>query len=544
MATIQERSQYKPDGRMRWSLAPLLLLVPLAVAIAGAYTLNVLFMHGWYFVLLVPLAIGGLVTFSLWVMVAWTHCRKPWLACFLGLLMGSVCYLGYYHVGMIQMMPPGLAHRVDRLPDYILFRMTTDVQADPGRPNDKPLESDRFMNWFTFIYEFAFMAGMAAEAARRRALAAYDSKNNCWMEKETIAFQVGVRDELARALESESVEQFCQTHRPVAINPQNSLCTVLLEYTRADNVSPLESPIYLSATESSIGSWFASFFRRSRMLEQTEITREEALDFQPLFAGFDKLLRERHEELRELPTEVAGTQSDLVRTATSHANIQPITEQDQCGIFSGWNLLATNMIGGGMLVGFAGGPALCYAAYHFYETIGIVGAIVVAAIGIVMFLASIYVATCCPTAFELAYSKSRMARCIESRAGAIVKPNDPQAFFVGLTERSRWQKVHLETMTDAGFVKIDPSSQTLRLECDSERMEIHGTSIMQCETESLQHPIDKDTEHWMVRLLVQTPTGQREILMEDGIPNWGRNTNRSRFERAETIANQIRALSS
>jgi hypothetical protein len=82
-----------------------------------------------------------------------------------------------------------------------------------------------------------------------------------------------------------------------------------------------------------------------------------------------------------------------------------------------------------------------YVAYHFYETIGIAGAVVIAAIGTVMFLASIYVATWCPIAFELAYTKSRMARCIESRAGAIVKPDDPQAVFVGLTERARWKKV-------------------------------------------------------------------------------------------------------
>lgn len=539
MSDIQLRKQYRPDGRMRWSRLPVLVLFPLLVAVAGAILLNVLFVVGWYFVLIVPMAVGALVASSVYLGVHWSHCRKPWLAMMIGLAMGLVTYLGYFHVGMVTTfgMP---AHRVDLLPWYVKFRMATDVQQDAGRPNQGPAKPDLFMNWFTFLYELAIIAGMSAEVARRHAMRGYDPKHQCWLKKELIVFPLGTLDALTKALETNQTAEFCQTHRVTGDNPQAS-CQTTLEYTCSDEVSPLECPIYLTATEHPVRSELGAIFRRSKMLIQREITREEALDFQSQFTVFDQTLRERHRELRDLPISVSGTDPDA-QTATTVAVIQPINEQDRTNVFSGWNLLIENVIGGLMLVGFFGGMGVIYAGVHFNPAIGLAGSVAIGAIGALMIGVSAYVALVCPTAPETVYSRWLMRRCLQQRAGVWVRPDDPDAIFVCLSQRDRWSKVKLETMTDAGYALIDRSAQTLRLECDAERMKIDRSSVIDCQAELFKHPIDQQTEHWMIRLVIQVSEGQREILITDATPRWTRYSNAMRQMRANELAGQIRSM--
>ena len=284
---------------MRWSRLPGLMLFPLLTALLSASTLNWLFERGWYFVVMVPMAVGGLLAYVTWLTVAWSHCRIPWLATAIGLIVGLVAYLGYFQVSMASTLGIGV-HRVDLLPRYIAVRMATDVQEDQANPNRDPGDPDPFMNWFSFVCELLFVAGVPAHVAGRRAMQAYDVMHDVWLKKESVLYPSGALASLTMALENGQTERFCEVQRPVNGNPQ-SCCQVTLEYTCSDEVSPLERPVYLTATENPFRSELGALFRRSQMFIQREITRDEVLEFQSQFKGLDQTLRDHHEELRDLP---------------------------------------------------------------------------------------------------------------------------------------------------------------------------------------------------------------------------------------------------
>ncbi len=556
-AELSSRNQYTPDGRMKWSRVWALLIVPLSTAMLVGFLMSWLYLRGWYFVVLVPLIATAVLTAGVIAGVRASHCRKPYLALAIGLLAGTTSYLSYYYFGMAGTLPPGQPARIEMLPDYIQFRLANDVQNDAARPNQKAKEPDKFINWFTFLYEGLIMIGVAGEIARRYASRAYDPVRAQWMKLETIPQPIGTLAQLEAALANDTIADFCDTHPAYTVPNNVAACRLTLEYTNDDGVSPLDRPIYLSATETPIKTWFASWFSRSNLLQQKEIRSLEALELQPLFPALTTILKAKHSELRSEPSTVAGqalsdvafahappvstSAASVATTTTSLATITPIAEDDRLKVTSLKHVLLINVIGGAPLIGIVAGIGLGFAAFKLSEMNLVPLAIIAGVIAAVLILASIYISQACPLTLETLYTVSTLRKGMLRRSGKCVEPNDPEAFPVFLTVRENWLKIKLETSSDAGFAKIDSRNRRLLMECDNERFQIPFDSVVGCSCVPFSMSIDPNTQFWKLSLIVQTAEGQREILFSRANPTWTRKNNRMRQLEAEQLQDELAA---
>ena len=321
---------------------------------------------------------------------------------------------------------------------------------------------------------------------------------------------------------------------------QPRLCRLTLEYTYQKEVSALDRPIYVTAVENPIRTWFRSLHARRSLFIQKRLTGLETLELQPFFSALASLLRKQHEELRSEPVAIAGSQNlKLQWTATANATITPVPAQNRANIVIGKHLLMSNLVALTPVGLFALGGGLIYLAYLVHGTLGIPLAVTVGIVGALPILAGIYIGLCCAHNPERIYAQAVLRKNFAKRADRVVEPGAIDVFHVALTVRENWQKVKLETATDAGFAIIDEERRELRMECDSERFLIPAASILVCKSEFLTLAIDPQSEFWMTRLLVQLPEGTREILLSNTTPSWNRQTNLVRKESALCITGQI-----
>lgn len=538
--SLAERSQYTPDGQMAWSRLPLLAL-PIVTALLTGLLLAWLFHAGWYLLFLTALLAAGIVCCSTWLTVHLLRCRIPKLAAFIGLLAGSVAYLSYFYFDMVAQFGPNAIARVDMVPEYIHLRMQNDVQEDVGGglPNRKARKPNVMMNWFTFGYEALMIVGCAVEVARRAAWRAWDPKLNCWMKREDVRINAGGQVALTDALQNERLDDFLRRFRPVAMAGQTTVCSLTLEYTDHGTTSPLERPVYLSAVETSIRTAFRSLFSRKGLFLQVQLTAQEALRLQPLFPKFSASVCDRHEELAAVSHAPGYSTADAEAWSAATASISEIPESEQVRIFAGRHLLLQNLCGFMPLAILAAGALLGFLATLVPS---LIGSILIGIPAAAMIIVGILIAICCPHAAETTYASSVLRRKLMERSGCAVDWKSPDLFHVALTERENWQRLKLETASDAGFAEFD-GSEKLGMECDAERFEIPFASIVSVSTENFMMPIDQRTEFWYTTLVVKIPNGTREIILCDATPVWGFWTNKRRRMRAEEISQRITELS-
>ncbi len=174
------RKFYSCSGSVNWTR--FLPLAALALGVSGllAGFMYLLFRWGHYYLVIVPLilglAVGGLVILA----VRQGHCRSRLIAGLTGLVCGFVLYIGYFYVGMVNDPLFRLFGDARSLPQYVRYRMETDVFQDSHAPSkDKEKERSRRgrnqagFHWATFAFEFLGVLGIAAAGGIRWARKPY-----------------------------------------------------------------------------------------------------------------------------------------------------------------------------------------------------------------------------------------------------------------------------------------------------------------------------------------------------------------------------------
>lgn len=203
-----------------------------------------------------------------------------------------------------------------------------------------------------------------------------------------------------------------------------------------------------------------------------------------------------------------------------------------------------NLIGGSTLVLFFGGLGLIALGAWRADADGIsplaIAAIVVGGIGVVL---GGIVGLWYSLLPECLYTRRKLRGAIRRRPDPLVEADDPAAISVGITPRENWAKVKLEVAADVGLLKLDPGRGEVQIEGDSERFRIPAGSLLVCEPERFFHPLDKNTEHWLVRLVVRLKEGRtREVLFGVDHTDFVPRTNSVRRAKATELCGRIRAL--
>src|SRR5579864_5210322 len=244
---------YLCSGKVRWGrFFPRAMLV-LATAVAMGVFLQQMNRWGFYFVILMPflavLPVAGLVIVS----VGSGHCRSPFAGGLLGMGAAILMYLTYYHCGFVELAGVGNIRRVDVLPNYIWFRLHTDVIQDAqgpprNQPGNRPQRADFVMNLLAFLIELGMICAFVGGLGCKLSSGPYDERNESWLVEETMTFTQGTGQLLANAVQSGDLENFAAS-RPARVSAGPPCTKVTVYYGSTVSGRQAPAPVYLTVDE-------------------------------------------------------------------------------------------------------------------------------------------------------------------------------------------------------------------------------------------------------------------------------------------------------
>jgi hypothetical protein len=544
MPTVQERARYQSDFGVSWLRLPILVAASLLTAIVVAWCLQFALVHGWYLIILLPAAGGALLAGVLYALTGWAHCRNFWLASVVAVLAGFLAYLGYYHFGLIEELPPGNAWRVDLLPQYILFRMQTDVAEDVGKPKVNPQAKKplAFLNYMTFAWELLTIVGLAAAFSWKRARHAYCTELGQWMRQETALLVPHSSTNFLAALDKDTLPQFV-AQTSAGNDPQTS-SRLILEYAVPKTGSPLEFPLYASFEDLPVAPpWYRPRLLRRTFVRQVELELAEVLALRPLFPKLTRLLESQHTELRDLPADVPTAPTPPL-PVSDVAEITPVPEPYRRRVRGKGYALRTNLLGLTPVISIFAGMGLVVAGVWLLREGSFPLGCAAIALGAAGIFWGIYLGLFCLAVPENRWIERRLRQEIGQRAEKLVDPQDPESIYVSLIPRESFAKIQWTMSSDLLLLKVDKNRRRLLMEGDSDRYCIPAGAISVCEPQCFFHPLDQQRRNqlWMVRLMIRVKQGWQELLLSVGNTRWSPMTNARRRHIAEDTCQRITEL--
>lgn len=558
---LASRERYRPDGKMKWERLPLLLGGSLLAAIGLAWLLDFFYEIGWYYLpytpLVAALVLSGVLNFLIWC----SHCRMPIFAAILGVVMSLVAFLGVYHFGLINELPPGNAHRIDLLPKYIELRMQFDQQVDIDKPdkeaanpagNQLPIPPrnprDERHNWFLFFWGLTFYVGFSLFFAWARARRAYCSELEQWMIREKIPLQKGVSITARPLFERQDIAGFIKVVNSSRAAEPNRVSFCAVEYAPTTGESPLAFPVYPTLEDP---RWGLAMLRvlTGMMSRFRQIMLEpiETLALQPVFPQLAEALADAHHELRNAPNEdpeiIKSTELPFSQHPNSIATIVPVPEPYRGKVFTRGHsfvggflvFLPLILVIAGLFLGGWGISMFDQGGNSIVAISMIAVALVLAIGGVLVFHRGAYL-------FECWYWSRLFLPAVRLRPDPLVLPDDPDAIFVGITLRERWKRTQIETDSDLGLMKLAPRNSLILLEADFNRYSIPVGALLGATPECFRNPNDNNSEFWYVRLMVRTDDGNEEILVCHRHAEFRPRTNDIRRFLSVDLCRRIRAL--
>jgi hypothetical protein len=240
-----DRDVYRPSGRVRWLtfIQGTVMGAIGALFVAGAMMLA--WRVGFYLIILVPivggLAIGGLA----YGVVGQSHCRSRVLAAMLGIFLGAMGYLGYFHLAFLSQFGWHNWSRLDVLPHYIAFRMQNDQVGEVGKDAK---QANSVENWLLGGAEFLLMCGFGAGFAVTRAQKPYAEGGRTWMKSRSAECPLGLSIPIVTALRERNTAAIEQAVVPAQSNTEG-YCGLAFWMCPLDRDPQRDEPMFLSVSE-------------------------------------------------------------------------------------------------------------------------------------------------------------------------------------------------------------------------------------------------------------------------------------------------------
>ncbi|MBI1347746.1 hypothetical protein GC163_15835 [bacterium] len=240
-----DRAVYSTSGRVRFFSFLWGVFMGSIAALAVSAAMMGLQYIGFYLLILVPLAAGFAVGGLAMLIVRQSHCRNWLLAGIIGFGMGTLTYLGHYHLDMLSNAGWEHWHRVDILPDYMMMRWEVDTIGDVGKAHGPP---NYYMNMIMSAVEWLMMACIAAGMAATAGNKPYAESARCWMVSKSVKFQAGSALAAAQALVTRSHPELIaalvplETEEPGYAQAEFWICP-------PHRNSEGDEPVYLTLTE-------------------------------------------------------------------------------------------------------------------------------------------------------------------------------------------------------------------------------------------------------------------------------------------------------
>ena len=499
--SLAGRTSYAASGSVDWTrFSPLLLLALLASAL-GAGLLYLLLTWGFYFIIIVPVIFGLGVAALMNLTVAKGHCRSRFVGGLAGLVCGVVLYLGYYYVGMLAMIGTENAARIDFLPEYISFRLNSDVSRDshsPARDENQPApRAGRFfLNVFAFGAEFIGIMVLTAGGGFRRARKPYCEGCKRWMERELTQFDPEKASVLIDAIKNGSAPSLAGLCAAPAF-PSVPNTTLAVEFCPSVKEGGLRScPVFASVksiTANAKGATLDAFeSSQGKVLARAiQFNEDEVLALLPRFPIFESTsgmtAASALQQLR-VPPPPAVTAPAMVASIMpvdpEHAG-RVLTRKAKLMITAFSLLMLVMMFSGVGLMAWGGTTAFPdkkdggedvspSRKILGFALLGVGGMLCMGGLGFLMFDASF---------LGNRYLKKLLKHELSSRPLPLVEPEDASALFVEIVPKANWGKLQLDNASDIGLLRVDAQRREILFEGDRERYRIPAAALISCNLE-------------------------------------------------------------
>jgi hypothetical protein len=566
----ESRAVYRPSGRVAWlKFLPGLAMAGLA-AVAMAWCLFWAYRMGFYWIFIAPL-IASFAAGGVWYLVLrWSHCRNRAVATLASVVLGSLLYFGYYHIGLMSLIGVQNAHRIDILPRYVQLRMKIDVARDARLPDDKPRRRrgpdavQRAFNWVFFGAELVCVMGVFVAIGRNCSSKAYCEPCGKWMKSETLKLAPGAGasawDSLRRGDYAAAQQHLTRTSGPQALGGLLKIehCPSCPAEDRSNAVYLTVQDVPAPGTPEPIAAKVGALFKPRysahlrTLVDRVGLGPEEvgalAKGFPALKGTIEShpgLFPEAHTAAREI--ELAGSAA-ADRPTERVARIEAVEPRDAGAVLTRANAIKQTIVG--VVSVFAGfvlalGPVGILSTldpkppdWVFGIALGWMFACMLLNLGWMLFFARY------PTSrFMLGQTR----RAFELRANPAVDLNDPDLFFVDIIPRHNWGKMMMENATDIGFLQLDAGRRQLIFEGDRERYWIPVESILDVKhefwAELVQHQLQSSpTLNHLIVVRAMTARGPWETWFYRRQNSLRIYTAKRRLADALELEGKIRAL--
>ena len=512
MQPASDRPSYQPCGRCDAGRFPgaLAVLAGTAAAIAAVYCGQIF--SGLYISALsvffpLPIVVGGAQA-----AVRRGHWRNPVVAGALTAVCGLTGYLGYFHADQcLRWGVPWTA--VDRLPDYVAFRMETDswqrmskgaklcpLEPAPGIQPQRPLAKARFWswNWAGFAFEALVLTLVPLATSVTLARVPYSERRRRWCSREQLTLAPDDVASLRQALAEGGVDRWVDSgpHKVRADQPHGK---VLVWYTPAEEGKEADPDVFVTVGTA----------RPLRLLPEEAAALASLLPgLQDLAGPTQQQLAAEAEQLDDpssariwpIPAPYAGQVENprnrlLARLVVWKSMLLPVPVVALLLPGGTW-LLWTFVVGNNLLptwvlvayvlvVGFS-----CVAWLHWWYRPG----------------------QMVPLKHGIRFNHRLLRRAIAERPQSLVAADDPQAVFCEMLPRRIWGSGHADFGEyDTGLLRVDAQKRGIIFEGDRERYWIPAAAVLKCEAEVHSSTSATTAGLWAVVLRVRLGKGTWEF---------------------------------
>lgn len=528
MHVSNESQHYKPSGKIDFGRCLPLFVVALIIASVLAVLLYVLYSVGFYFVMLVPFFAALLMGLVVRWVVQGGRVRNRGLAAVVGVLLGGVMYLGAYYVGMAHALGPAEAHHVELLPDYISWRMHTDVAEDPAMSNlrkDDPRPPDRaqvVFNWVFFYVELAACLVIGGLAGFVRASRPYCERCGEWLDQQLVIFPPDRGPAVAEALEESRLSELADWPQ-VPSRPNQPNTTLAIERCTKGQTDAIEPcPAYLSVKACKSGSLLQSgrfeMALGKAILKRRRLEPADSSLLASLFAPGGSSASVS--SIGATTAHVAGAAASpdgaipAAEVAIEHVQMaEPrkgaVVNRRTLAKSAVWSLapLGIAIVPLGILVA---GIALAAIEADKPGSVGTSSAVywsLVAIGGLGTVIAIIWVARHL-TSWRDRFLLRRVREVVQAREDRWVDADDPEAVFVEFVPRENWIKVMVDTAADFGFIKADHERGELTFEGDCNRYALPYETIVACEVEPI---LNIQGQHHFTAVVIRARDAEKKL---------------------------------
>jgi hypothetical protein len=476
------RARYLPSGRVDWRKFIPWAAAVILIAIMMAAGLNWVYQRGWYLFIFPVMAgvIGGILVL---LTVTRGKCRSPVVGTLFGFVVGVVIFAGHFYFGMLSLLGPGAAGRLDLFPKYLSLQLRTNLEHNLGAANTI-VPPDPYMNGFRFCLEGLMVLAFTTLPGYRRSGRSFCERCGKWKRQDLAIYPPGNGKTIAQWLRSGDLARLAEVPPYLPRGRGRQATLVALERCQPMRTGCSYYLAVKDATSSGGLGRFDSGFGRIRV-PRVELTVEEVAALTSVFPAVEFPTGKMALDAAQLPAELAGSPVETVE-------IEPIPPHEARRVLTRFNITVLTLLTLSILL-------LFYA--------GIIGFIVgidnlspqlsgrfagpsSLRFWLIFAAASAFVAVFSVTAIRRnmsvignRYLRFVSRRSIARRRQKWVDPGNTRGLpthFVQAVPRQNWGTLKLETARDVGFLQVDSARNELRFEGDVERWRLPGSAIIDC----------------------------------------------------------------